>query len=309
MPAHNQEVRVKLEQTAHRSRHGVILRSEAQAAGLTLAQIDSRVRQQQWIPGPARGTLIMASQANNPLAQLTAATIGHSAIAWGHSALALWSLAAHPSKPTIALERDLQNKRVLSHVVAGLETLPRTNRQGIASASLELGLASMAGLKGQAELHEIIDECLRKQLSTWDRIEGVFSRFAKQGRAGSTGISQIVDERSADRSIPLSKWSRDFATKLMRSGLPRPRMEWRVHDERGAFLAQVDLAYPGQRYAIELDSVKYHLGREAFEVDRRRDADLSRQGWNVGRFTWTQFTGQWDWVTSVIASNLEIDRL
>lgn len=309
MPAHNDEIRARLEQIACRSNHGVILRNQALAVGMTRAQIDRRVRQRQWIPGPARGTLILASCADNPLAPLTAATIGHDAIAWGQSALALWGLCEHPSRPTIALERDLQSEKMASHFVTGLKTLPHTKRQGIATASLELGLASVAGFKGQAELHEIIDKCLRKQLSTWNRIEGVFGRYAKQGRVGSAVISQIVDERSADRSIPLSKWSRDFAAKLMKSGLPRPRMEWRVHDERGAFLAQVDLAYPEQRYAIELDSVEYHLGRQAFEVDRRRDADLSRQGWNVGRFTWTQFTGHWDWVTSVIASNLEIDRL
>ncbi len=308
MPAHNHEVRTRLEQAALRSNHGVILRSEAQAAGMTRAQIDRRVRQRQWIPGPARGTLILSGHADNPLAPLTAATIGSNAIAWGQSALALWGLCEHPSRPTIALERDLQSEKMVPHFVTGLKTLPHTRRQGIATASLELGLASVAGLTGRAELHELIDECLRKQLSTWNRIEGVFSRYAKQGRAGSRTISQIVNERSADRSIPLSKWSRDFVAELMRSGLPRPRMEWRIHDEHGAFLAQVDLAYPEQRYAIELDSVEYHLGRQAFEVDRRRDADLSRQGWNVGRFTWTQFTGHWDWVMSVIVSNLAVNR-
>ncbi len=81
-------------------------------------------------------------------------------------------------------------------------------------------------------------------------------------------------------------------------------MEWRIHDDRGAFLAQVDLAYPEYCYAIELDSLTYHLNSEAFDTDRRRDAELSRQGWSVGRFTWSQYTNDWEWVISIIASQL-----
>ncbi len=308
MHSHASDVRAQLERTASRSHHGVILRSDATASGMTRAQIDRRVRQGQWISGPARGTLLLVSHSKDPLALLSAATRGHRAVAWGQSALALWNLANHPIRPVIASERDIGSKSVTSHSVTDLQNLPLVRRQGLATASLELGLASVAQSLNQSALNEIVDETLRRQLSTWDRVERTFHRYTRRGRPGSTMIRLLIEDRSVDSAIPLSQWSRDFAFKLVGSGLPRPRMEWRIKDESGSLLAQVDLAYPEHRYAIELDSIKHHFNTDAFEVDRYRDADLSRQGWSVGRFTWKQFTHKWDWVTSVVARQLGIPR-
>ncbi|MEZ5340805.1 MAG: DUF559 domain-containing protein [Acidimicrobiales bacterium] len=75
-------------------------------------------------------------------------------------------------------------------------------------------------------------------------------------------------------------------------------------DEAGALVAQVDLAYPSAKYAIELDSVAYHLNREAFIEDRRRDAALARVGWLVRRFTWEQFRNEPELVLATIRADL-----
>ena len=103
--------------------------------------------------------------------------------------------------------------------------------------------------------------------------------------------------------MPLSVWSRKFVRALDDAGLQRPEMEWRVLRD-GYLVAQVDLAYPELRYAVELDSIAFHLNREAFEDDRRRDADLAAVGWLVRRFTWNQFEHRFPWVVGVIRSDM-----
>jgi len=51
--------------------------------------------------------------------------------------------------------------------------------------------------------------------------------------------------------------------------------------------AYIDLAYPEHHVAIELDGWAHHSTRAAFDHDRARANDLTLQGWNVYRFTWT----------------------
>lgn len=85
-------------------------------------------------------------------------------------------------------------------------------------------------------------------------------------------------------------------------------MEHRVLDQSQHLVAQVDLAFVEEKVAIELDSVSYHLNREAFETDRRRDADLAQQGWRVLRFTWDQCTKDWPWVAKTVRASVHPSR-
>ncbi len=300
--------RQMVQDLARRDQHGAILRSQALNLGMNVAQIERRVRRGQWLRGPVRSTFLLADSASDPMASLAAATLGLDAVAWGRSALALWGVTDPPRRPEVASAKRRRNALVTIRCVKNLDQLPLTNRQGVRTATLELGLASSASFVDTRGLHELIDQALRLQLTTWDRVRRTLEGFATSGRPGSAKIRHVLTARNEDAAIPLSQWSRDFTAKLVASGMPRPKMEWRIHDQSDAFLAQVDLAYPKHRYAIELDSRTYHLNSEAFETDRRRDAELSRQGWSVGRFTWNQYANEWDWVISVVASQLGIGR-
>ena len=55
------------------------------------------------------------------------------------------------------------------------------------------------------------------------------------------------------------------------------------------FVAEVDLAYPRWRIAIELDGA-VHLRRDVHERDLARQNDLVLEGWVVLRFTWRRYT-------------------
>ena len=64
-------------------------------------------------------------------------------------------------------------------------------------------------------------------------------------------------------------------------------------------VGRVDLLV-GDRLVIELDGWKYHHEVDDFEEDRRRDAELARQGYRVLRFTYRQLTGDWHKVLAAV---------
>jgi very-short-patch-repair endonuclease len=55
---------------------------------------------------------------------------------------------------------------------------------------------------------------------------------------------------------------------------------------------ELDLAFPAERIAIEVDGWAWHSDVERFRHDRRRQNALVLAGWIVLRFTWHDLTGR-----------------
>ena len=75
------------------------------------------------------------------------------------------------------------------------------------------------------------------------------------------------------------------SASLVAAGLPTAAQQFRIRLRTK--LARIDLAYPEQKIAIELDSWEFH-GREnrtAFTVDRATSNDLLVIGWAPTQFT------------------------
>lgn len=296
------EIRRALEDRARHSNHGVINRADAVAAGLAVSQIDRRVRRGQWLTSGFRGRMILADMWDDPLAHLTGAVQGLDGVAWRRSGLALHGVAGHPSKPEILARRQCRSgaARVGRYEPSVWIVVVRS---GLRCLALEDVVASMAGVSAPDRFDELIDSLIRDKRTSWPRLATAFKRVRRQGRLGSALLGRVLEERDGETVVPLSGWSRKFVRAIDDAGLPRPEMEWRVLRD-GRLIAQVDLAYPELRYAVELDSVAFHLNREAFEDDRRRDADLAAVGWLVRRFTWKQFDERFPWVIRVVRNDM-----
>ena len=52
----------------------------------------------------------------------------------------------------------------------------------------------------------------------------------------------------------------------------------------------VDIAFPTERLAVEVDGWAWHHDRDRFERDRSRQNALVLAGWTVLRFTWADLT-------------------
>jgi very-short-patch-repair endonuclease len=73
-------------------------------------------------------------------------------------------------------------------------------------------------------------------------------------------------------------------------GIRRPEVNTRIEG------MEVDFVWRDQRLIVEVDGYAHHRSPTAFETDRERDVNLTRAGWRVLRFTWTQITRRPAWV-------------
>jgi very-short-patch-repair endonuclease len=63
---------------------------------------------------------------------------------------------------------------------------------------------------------------------------------------------------------------------------------WKANFAVGGYV--IDIAFPAQRVAIQIDGWAFHSDQAAFQNDRVRQNRLALQGWQVLRFTWLDLT-------------------
>jgi hypothetical protein len=144
------------------------------------------------------------------------------------------------------------------------------------------------GIDRQADA---IDEGIRRRLVTWPELYHVLVAHACRGRDGVGPYRAILEERYGSK-VPLSSWSRRVARLFVAAGLPEPELEYVIRTESGIFIAQVDVAYPEARLAIELQSKAFHLNDSAFERDATRRNRIVRHGWTAFDYTWRYYVEQ-----------------
>jgi hypothetical protein len=64
------------------------------------------------------------------------------------------------------------------------------------------------------------------------------------------------------------------------AGLPRPELQWWVHDDNGVALYRLDIALPDIRFAAEYDGQRFHAGND------QREHDRVRRSWLDGKRQW-----------------------
>jgi hypothetical protein len=97
--------------------------------------------------------------------------------------------------------------------------------------------------------------------------------------------------RVEEGAVPLSEWSRWVAELLTDNGFPDPVLEHRI-EQGGCLVAQVDLAYPYLRVAIELDSVSFRIRRHRITPDAVRRNDIGNAGWHLQTVTWEPYAAR-----------------
>lgn len=78
---------------------------------------------------------------------------------------------------------------------------------------------------------------------------------------------------------------------LVLAGLPRPRSQWVVQDERARRAVWLDLAYPEHRIGIEYDGEE-HTTAARVRRDIARATELVDRGWRIYRYTAAEVLGE-----------------
>lgn len=99
------------------------------------------------------------------------------------------------------------------------------------------------------------------------------------GRADPRGTRsgmRLLDLATGRAESPPESW---LMLEVVELGYPAPEANWPIYSPTGELVYRLDLAWPGQRIALEYNGYAVHLGREA--QDGRRAEDLRRRGWIV----------------------------
>jgi very-short-patch-repair endonuclease len=242
--------------------HGVVTTSELLACGLTYGRIHRRARtgrlhrlhQGVYAVGHAA-----VSQAGRWLAAVKACGAG--ALLSHQSAGLLWGFLTRYAGPihiTVPIVRSPSPTRDVSvHRSRTLKERDITCRDRIPVTTPRRTLQDLKRVLPREEWEAAVDRARNKGYD----------------------ITGLVDE-APTRSV----LERRFLRLCRRHRIPAPRVNVRVGD----YL--VDFLWPERRLIVEVDGYEFHRGRESFESDRARDAQLIAHGYRVLRFTYRQVT-------------------
>lgn len=270
--------------------HGLVSRAQALEAGMTKNQVDKRVRTGQWVHA-ARGVYRHAAVAPTTQSALLAACMAHDALASHRSAAALHGINGYELdrvEVVVAKGRVRRIPGARLHHSTQMELVRPIFRDNIPCTGLRRTVLDLAAVVSRRQLDRAVDAVLRDRLLRRSDLYSVLAIHSCRGRTGC-GALRAALEALGDDPVPLSEWSRMVAELLASYGLERPAFEYRVLSRDGSLVAQVDLAYPSMRLAIELDSVQWHFNRVSFAEDPRRRNALFLAGWNVLTFTWDDY--------------------
>lgn len=203
------------------------------------------------------------------------ALLGHCSAAW------LWGLTqrfARPIQVTASSPRRTR-ERILIHSAAALALEDRDSKKGIPVTSVARTLLDFAATDPR-HLGKAVENAYRLGLLDLIAIDELLSR--SKGFRGAARLRDIMRTYRGS-AFTRSHFERYFLDRSRRGEFPRPSMNFFAEGY------ELDAYWPGERFAVELDTYEYHGDPTAFERDRRRQEDLKLAGIEMVRITGLRF--------------------
>jgi hypothetical protein len=168
---------------------------------------------------------------------------------------------------------------VLAHRSRIITPADVTVHRGIAVTSRARTIVECSGRLTPAQAGKLIDDALRKDKRALEDVRACFARLAAGGRRRKRSIRAALTYRIPGYDPGESDLELNTLRVIIAAGLPIPVQQFRVviNGRR----CRIDLAYPERKIAIELQSWDWHGGRESFDDDKARSAELTALGWRV----------------------------
>lgn len=263
---------------------------DVRRAGGDLHHIQRRVESGRWTMVDHRVYLIAGAPFDWLTRQLAAVlAAGPGAVTSHFAAARLHGIPGFGSAPPeVSIPRGRRYRRagVRSHESTDLDRCTVVRRQGIPVTDPDRTILDVARYVGVARLARVVEAARRAGLVTWSSLTATLVRHARRGRHGTRRLRAVILAGAHREEITDSDFELLVLSLMRDHGLPEPVLHHRVFDG-GRFVAEVDLAYPQWRIAIECDGA-IHREEDVRERDLPRQNDLVLQGWTVLRFSWTR---------------------
>jgi hypothetical protein len=200
------------------------------------------------------------------------ALLSHDSAAW------LWGISTRSPVPLAVTTPNSRKPRpsIQLHVAQGLVAEDRALHEGIPVTSLARTFLDVAGSARPQRLQRMLERGEELRLFDLGAVEAVLAR--NRGHRGAGPLRRALDLYKPPR-FTRSGLERRLLELLEEAGLPRPATGF---NEAGY---ELDVYWPEQRFAVELDVYETHGSRAAFERDRLRQEDLKLAGIEMTRVT------------------------
>ena len=263
-----------------RRQDGVITLAQAQQAGLSRHAVNRRVRTGHW-RRCWPGVFFVDDRPFTDAARVRAAVWGYGpeaaasglAAAWWHGLTKFSQEVVEVTVPRTSHHPHRDGVRMRRRDLARADVVER-NALRVTELALTV-IEAAVRLRGGAVL---MDSALQRRVDLKDLWR---AHLRNKGRHGSPAAKRLLQAASDGAR---SEAERLLVKLLREAGIT----EWRTNYPVGGY--KVDVAFPDQKVAIEVDGWAFHSDAEVFVGDRNRQNNIALLGWKVLRFTWLDLT-------------------
>jgi hypothetical protein len=274
------------------SLHGVVLRSQAAAFGFTARDI--RVAKQRgWLAEPARGVLVVSGYPATWEQQLAvvAAACSSAFVSNGASAR-LFALDGFDAAPgEIAVVRPTRVNLVVArdlvvHQVARLDPVDRFHRNGLPCTTLARTLVDLGSTEPVDRVRQALIAARRIHRVNPAWLQQTAVRLHRPGQAGTGVMLGELQRWGAEGTLP-ETWFEELVHRLLdHPDIPAVVRQYVLKNDRGGFVARLDLAIPSARLGLEAHSRQFHFGPSREAADEDRDLRVAACGWELLYLGW-----------------------
>lgn len=263
-----------------RRQDGVITLAQARCSGLSHSAIQRRVQSGRW-RRCAAGVYFADDRPFTTAARIRAAVWGHGVKATASGLTAAWWLgltAVEPAELEVTVPRNSHGRSGAGVRVRRRDLCEQdvSEYRGLQVTGLALTVLEASARRGGGP--KIMDSALQRRIGLAD-LQGAHIR--NRGRYGAAAARRMLQAAAGG--------ARSEAERLVIQLIRGAGIDgWKANYPVGPYI--VDIAFPGQRVAIEIDGWAFHIDQDAFQNDRKRQNRLALHGWQVLRFTWLDIT-------------------
>jgi very-short-patch-repair endonuclease len=166
-------------------------------------------------------------------------------------------------------------KGIRTHHVAGLHPDDCTKRDGIPITTVPRTLLDLSAVADERLMRRAVNQADRMGWLNRRAVAELLERNPR--RKGTKQLRSVLAAVSPATRRTRSDLEIAFVALCKAHHLPEPVVNSEVAG------IEVDMHWPGTNLIVELDSYEYHRTPQEFANDRRRDAHLKRNGYDVLR--------------------------
>lgn len=190
-------------------------------------------------------------------------------------ALGIWRWSPAPYEVTTPIPRR-RKPPLIVHYARHLVAEDRATCDGISVTAVPRTLLDLAVSVRGLRLERSLERSEELELFDLPQVESLLGRTV--GHPGHGRLRRAI-ALYRDPGFTRSGLERQFLDLIREAGLPRPSTGFNVSGY------ELDVYWPRQRFAVELDTYSTHGGHAAFESDRLRQENLKLAGVEMTRVT------------------------